>query len=68
MIRAAKMRCLAAGLVHHRHRMVPADVEKRPQLAVAAAHHHYWLSGHARGDVLPGLRNLLCTPDRLPRP
>ena len=68
MVRAAQVRRVSAGLIHHRHRMMPANIEKRAQLIVAAAHHYHWLASHRRGNILSRFFNLLFAPHRLPRP
>ena len=57
---------LAARLGHYRRCVMAADVEKRAQHMVAAAHHQHRLAANFRGYVLPGLGDLLSATHHLP--
>ena len=66
VIRATQVLRFTAGFVHHRHRVVAANIEECAQLVVAPADHDDGLARHRGSEVLPGFIHLVRASHRLP--
>src|SRR2546423_3995143 len=67
MIRTAHLRRMAFGLSHDRRGMMTTDIEKCPNLIVAAAHDDDWLISNVGGHVIARLLKLVDSRCYLPR-